>query len=70
MRIGIMLRQLRPTRGRGARYIRVRSSRAFAQPDEHEYVLYFNNPALLALMRECRGREVSIPGKSVLWWDQ
>ena len=71
MRIGIMLRHY-DQHGGGVRvYTRALLQQLFAQPDGHEYVLYFNNPALLGTYAGLpHVREVSIPGKSVLWWDQ
>ncbi len=58
--------------GGGVRvYTRALLKQLLGQPGKHEYVLYFNNPALLGTYGGLPNvREVSIPGRSVLWWDQ
>ncbi len=71
MRIGIMLRHY-DQHGGGVRvYTRALLKQLLAHPGEHEYVLYFNNPSLLGTYGGLpHVREVSVPGRSVLWWDQ
>ncbi|MFL6604128.1 MAG: glycosyltransferase family 4 protein [Steroidobacteraceae bacterium] len=71
MRIGIMLRHY-DQHGGGVRvYTRALLNQLLQQQDDHEYVLYFNNPALLGTYAgHPRVREVAVAGKSVFWWDQ
>jgi O-antigen biosynthesis alpha-1,2-mannosyltransferase len=71
MRIGIMLRHY-DQHGGGVRvYTRALLKHLFMQPREHEYVLYFNNPSLLGTYAGApHVTEVSVPGRSVVWWDQ
>ena len=71
MRIGIMLRHY-DQHGGGVRvYTRALLKHLFMQPREHEYVLYFSNPSLLGTYAGVpHVTEVSVPGRSVLWWDQ
>jgi glycosyltransferase involved in cell wall biosynthesis len=71
MRIGIMLRHYEQHGGGVRVYTRALLKHLFAQPGEHEYVLFFNNPSLLGTYAAVpQVTEVSVPGKSVLWWDQ
>ena len=58
--------------------IELNHRRAFVKVDDvrpaepgHEYVLYFNNPALLGTYAGMPNvREVCVPGRSVFLWDQ
>jgi glycosyltransferase involved in cell wall biosynthesis len=58
--------------GGGVRvYTRELLKELLVQPGGHEYVLYFNNPALLGTYAAIpRVREVCVPGRSVVLWDQ
>jgi glycosyltransferase involved in cell wall biosynthesis len=71
MRIGIMLRHY-DQHGGGVRvYTRALLNELIQHPAGHEYVLYFNNPMLLGTYAGLpHVREVYVPGRSVLWWDQ
>ncbi len=71
MRIGIMLRHYEQHGGGVRVYTRALLKHLFAQPGEHENALFFNNPSLLGTYAAVpQVTEVSVPGKSVLWWDQ
>lgn len=71
MRIGVMLRHY-DQHGGGVRvYTRALLKQLLEQPSGHEYVLYYNNPALLGTYAGLPNvREISVPGRSVFWWDQ
>src|SRR5690242_4590115 len=71
MRIGIMLRHY-DQHGGGVRvYTRELLKRLLAESGGHEFVLYFNNPALLGTYSGLpHVREVCVPGRSVFLWDQ
>src|SRR5262249_55607904 len=70
MRIGIMLRHY-DQHGGGVRvYTRELLKHLLSEPG-HEYVLYFNNPALLGTYGVLPDvREVCVAGRSVALWDQ
>jgi glycosyltransferase involved in cell wall biosynthesis len=71
MRIGLMLRHY-DQHGGGVRvYTRALLRFLAEHPGGHEYVLFFNNPALLGTYAQYPHlREVYVPGRSVLLWDQ
>ena len=71
MRIGVMLRHY-DQHGGGVRvYTRALLDYLVKHPAGHEYVLFFNNPALLGTYRnQPHVEEVYVPGRSVLMWDQ
>jgi glycosyltransferase involved in cell wall biosynthesis len=57
--------------GGGVRvYTRSLIDRWVADPGAHEYVLFYNNPALLGTYRAPHVEEVCVTGRSVLLWDQ
>lgn len=71
MRIGVMLRHY-DQHGGGVRvYTRALLKQLIEQPGGHEYVFYYNNPALVGTYAGSpQVREVSVAGRSVFWWDQ
>jgi glycosyltransferase involved in cell wall biosynthesis len=71
MRIGVMLRHY-DQHGGGVRvYTRELLREMLQRNAEHEFVLYYANPALLGTHGGIANvREVSLPGRSVFWWDQ
>ncbi|HTT02822.1 MAG TPA: glycosyltransferase family 1 protein [Steroidobacteraceae bacterium] len=70
MRIGVMLRHY-DQHGGGVRvYTRALIERWVAEPGGHEYVLFYNNPALLGTYRAPHVEEVCVTARSVLLWDQ
>ena len=71
MRIGVMLRHY-DQHGGGVRvYTRELLREMLQRNSEHEFVLYYANPALLGTHGGIANvREISLPGRSVFWWDQ
>ncbi|MGH8207982.1 MAG: glycosyltransferase family 4 protein [Steroidobacteraceae bacterium] len=71
MRIGVMLRHYYQHGGGVRVYTRALLDHMLKPDGPHEFVLFFNEKTPLGAYRDRRNvREVSVPGRSVLWWDQ
>jgi glycosyltransferase involved in cell wall biosynthesis len=71
VRIGIMLRHYEQHGGGVRVYTHALLAQMLRDHPEHEYILFFNNPALIGTYgRFPNVREVCVPGTSVLLWDQ
>jgi glycosyltransferase involved in cell wall biosynthesis len=71
MRIGVMLRHYEQHGGGVRVYTRELLKHLLSCPGGHDYVFFYNNPALIGTYRQHPNVvEVSVPGRSVLWWDQ
>jgi glycosyltransferase involved in cell wall biosynthesis len=71
VRIGIMLRHYDQHGGGVKVYTRQLLDALLANSGSHEFVFLFNSPHLIGTYRNyLQVQEISVQGKSVLWWDQ
>lgn len=71
MRIGIMLRHYAQHGGGVKVYTHALLKEFVAQPRGHEFVFFFNDPALLGRYRDTpHVQEVVVPSGPAPWWDQ